>query len=257
MTSPGAPDSMDGFERGGSMGSEWAASALTWWADAGVDVIVGEEPRDWLNPKGPALSPAAARAPAPAVQPPAEPIPDQLDLFRSWLATSDSLPFASASAPRITPCGDPAAGLMVMIDMPAAADCASGAMLSGETGQLFDRMLAAIGRSRETIYLAALSCLRSPTGRFDAAGAAACAEIARRHIGLAAPRALLLFGDACSKALLGGPVAQTRGRWHEIATPRGAVKTLATIRPEDLLRRPGLKALAWADLQLLMEGLKQ
>ena len=235
------------------MASDWAASALTWWADAGVDVIVGEEPRDWLNPKAPAPS----TAPAPSVRPSAEPIPDQLDLFQSWLATSDALPFASASAPRVTPCGDPAAGLMVMIDMPAAEDCASGAMLSGEAGQLFDRMLAAIGRTREMIYLAALSCLRSPTGRFDAAGAAACAEIARRHIGLAAPRALLLFGDSCSKALLGGAVAQTRGRWHEIATPHGVVRTLATIRPEDLIRQPRLKALAWADLQLLMEGLKQ
>ena len=235
------------------MSSDWAASALTWWSDAGVDVIVGEEPHDWLNPK--AKAPAPAPAAAPAV--PAEPLPDQLDLFQSWLASSDSIPFASPSAPRIVPCGDPAAGLMVMIDMPGAADCAVGAMLSGEAGRLFDRMLQAIGRSRDTIYLAALSCLRSPTGRFDAAGAAACAEIARRHVGLAAPRALLLFGDSCSKALLGGAVAQMRGRWHEIDTPHGAVRTLATIRPEDLLRQPRLKALAWADLQLLMEGLKQ
>ena len=33
------------------MASNWAASALSWWQDAGVDTIVGEAPRDWLSPK--------------------------------------------------------------------------------------------------------------------------------------------------------------------------------------------------------------
>lgn len=232
------------------MSSDWAASTLSWWADAGVDVIVDEEPRDWLNPKPKAPPPAAAAEPA------GEPPPAQLDLFRAWLADAGGLPFAAPSAPRIVPSGDPAAGLMVMTDMPAADDCASGALFSGDAGRLFDRMLAAIGLSRETIYLATLSCLRSPTGRFDPASAAECADIARHHIALASPRALLLFGEACSKALLGGPIARTRGRWHEIATPHGAVRTLVTMRPQDLLERPALKALAWADLQMLMEGLK-
>ena len=33
------------------MASNWAASALDWWQEAGVDVIVGETPREWLSPK--------------------------------------------------------------------------------------------------------------------------------------------------------------------------------------------------------------
>ena len=244
------------MERGWEhMSTQWAASALQWWADAGVDVLVDEEPRDWLKPKAkPAPSPSApATEAAPASQ--TEALPGQLDLFQGWLRTSQTMPFASPSAPRVCPAGDPAAGLMIMTDMPAAEDCGTGTLLSGETGRLFDRMLAAIGRDRGSIYLAALSCLRSPDGRLTGGAQTQCATLARHHIGLATPRALLLFGDACSKALTGLPMTQARGRWHEIATHAGPVKALVSISPQQLLKRPQDKAHAWADLQMLMEGL--
>jgi DNA polymerase len=81
--------------------------------------------------------------------------------------------------------------------------------------------------------------------------------LARHHVGLAAPRALLLFGDACSKALLGLGMAQVRGRWHEIATHSGPIRTIVTLPPSYLLSQPAAKAHAWADLQMLMDGLNQ
>jgi DNA polymerase len=144
---------------------------------------------------------------------------------------------------------------MMLADMPGSEDCASGTLLSGEVGRLFDRMLAAIGRSRETIYLASLSCLRSPGGRLDGEAGGRCAALARHHIGLVQPRALLLFGDAPSTNLLGLNMAQARGRWHDLATHAGPVRTLVTLPPDLLLKSPKLKAHAWADLQMLMQGL--
>lgn len=227
------------------MSSSWAASALDWWEEAGVDVIVGEEPRDWLSPR--AKAPDAAPAP-----PPPEALPDTLEAFQAWLATTDLIPFAAPSATRVGPTGDPASGLMIVIDMPSA----EGGLISGEAGALFDRMLAAIGRSRETIYLVSLSPLRPPTGTIGEKDAARLAEIARHHVGLAAPRALLLFGDLCGKALVGSAVAGARGRWHDLPTSAGRIKTLVTIRPEELVDRPGLKKFVWEDLQLLVEELK-
>jgi DNA polymerase len=228
-----------------------AASALQWWSDAGVDVLVDEAPRDWLRPQAKA-APAAPAEQAPA-EAEAEALPGQLSLFQGWLATSDRLPFAAPSVPRVCPSGDPASGLMIVADMPSGEDCAAGTLISGEPGRLFDRMLAAIGRDRASVYLAALSCIRSPSGQLNSEAAKSCADLARHHIGLAAPRALLLFGDSCSKALLGLPLAQARGRWHEVATHSGPVKTIATISPKQLLDSPRLKPLAWADLQMLIE----
>jgi len=76
-----------------------------------------------------------------------------------------------------------------------------------------------------------------------------CVEIARRHIALAAPKRLILFGDGPSRAFLGGPVTQRRGKIHKVEGAR----TIATFAPRWLLQRPADKALAWRDLLLLME----
>ncbi|HWH17690.1 MAG TPA: uracil-DNA glycosylase [Allosphingosinicella sp.] len=220
---------------------------MQWWSDAGVDILVDEEPRDWLRAK--------AKAPAEPPTSPAERLPDQLDLFQAYLRDSGSLAYASPSAPRVCPSGNPASGLMIVTDMPAIEDCAAGTLLSGEAGRLFDRMLAAIGRDRDSVYLASLSCLRSPTGGFTGETAGQCATLARHHIGLVEPKAVLLLGDTCGKALLGMAVMQGRGRWHQITTYAGTVPAMISFHPERLLEQPSFKAAAWADLQLLMREL--
>jgi len=257
-------------ERGYS--SEFAAglaSTLDWWAEAGVDCLVADEPREWLRSATvpPPLTPSEVEGSADnarRVSPQArsgradlsEPLPDQLALFHDWLRASDALPYSAPSAPRICPAGDPAAGLMIMTAMPSTEDCAGGTLLSGPAGRLFDRMLAAIGRSRETVYLAGLSCIRPAGGRLDPAGAERCAEIARHHVALAAPKALLLLGDGCARALLGQTAAQARGKLHRIDTRSGPINAVVTLGPDYLLAQPAAKARAWADLQLLMEALR-
>jgi uracil-DNA glycosylase family 4 len=231
------------------MTSRWAESALSWWEEAGVDTLVGEQPRDWLTPSKPAAAPTTNAAPPP-IQ--AEVFPDDLHAFQAWLAGTDSIPFASPAMRRTAPAGDPASGLMAITDMPTAA----GALFDDAADALVERMLAAIGRSRDTIYLAPFSPIRPPAGRIDKSGVELLTRVMRHHIGLAAPRALLIFGDSCSRALLGVTMTQARGRWHEVETPAGPVKAVVTIRPQELLSQPKLKTHAWADLQLLMEGLK-
>jgi DNA polymerase len=245
------------MERGIPYSAAEASSLLGWWSDAGVDTIVTEEPRDWLRPAPPPAPAATVANAAKAFAPAEEELPGQLDLFQAWLARSDRLSFAAPSAPRICPSGDPASGVMILADMPSGEDCQAGALIAGESGRLFDRMLAAIGRDRASIYLAALSCLRSPDGRLTGAPAQQCATLARHHIGLVAPRALLLLGDSCAKALLGLSMVQARGRWHEVATHSGPIRTLVTIPPDFLLRQPGHKARAWADLQMLIEEVRR
>ncbi len=221
--------------RGGKdfMSSDWAASALSWWEQAGVDVIVGEAPRDWLNP--------GTKAPAPPPEPARAQMPAALDAFRDWLASTETLPFATPSAPRVGPAGDPASGLMMLTDMPGDDDAAAGTLLSGEVGALFDRMLAAIGRSRDTIYLAAFSPIRPPAGRIDDESIRALADIARHHVGLAcaqgaaAVRRRLLAG-AGRRADDAGARPLARGR-----DPAGPVKALVTTEA------PGIAAAAGAE----------
>jgi len=230
------------------MSGDWATSALGWWHDAGVDTIVAEAPRNWLKPASAAPTATASDLPDAAVQ---SGLPDDLAAFRLWLAESPDLPLAAPSARRFAPEGDPTADLMIMVSMPGRAG-----LVDGDEGALLDRMLKAIGYARDSVYLAPLSPIRTPTGRLNADDLKMLGPIARHHVALVKPRALLLFGDACAQALVGAPVSGARGRWHEVETPAGPIRAIATIRPEDMDRTPGLKKLAWEDLQMLMEGLK-
>jgi DNA polymerase len=219
-----------------------ADSLMKWWLEAGVDVAVGEAPRDWLR-RNQTVPPAAA-----PVANVTEPNPETLAELRDWLASSVQLPLASATARRILPHGPGDAAMMLLSDAPALEDLATGQPIGGEAWQLALKMLAAIGIGADEAYSASLSCIHSPGARMSAKDRAECAEIARRHISLAKPKRLILFGDGPSKALLGEPLARARGRVHRIE----GVRAIATFHPRWLLQRPSDKALAWRDLLLLM-----
>ena len=219
-----------------------ADSLIGWWLDAGVDIAVGEAPRDWLR-----RNPAAPVAPAVAPNI-SEPNPETLADLREWLANSAQLPLASATARRILPHGPGDAPMMLLSDAPALEDLASGQPIGGDAWALATKMLAAIGIAADEVYSASLSCIHSPGTRMTEKDRAECAEIARRHIGLAKPKRLILFGDGPCKALLGEPLTRARGRVHRIE----GVRTVATFHPRWLLQRPTDKALAWRDLLLLM-----
>jgi len=244
---------------GGNIGSSAdIASLLGWWQDAGLDTLIDEEPRDWLakiERPAPAVSPASVRAqpvqPAAPDSPAA--FPDTLPAFQAWLASSDKLSIPLHA--RVAAMGDAASGLMVLVDLPEADDSALGTLLSGAAGQLFDKMLAAIGRSRDSLYLAAMAPGRPAGGYVDKASGALFGELARHHVALAKPRALLLMGEQPSRAFLNLGFVEARGRPHDVKLAGGATTAIATFHPRTLLQHPEQKKRAWEDLQLLMKTL--
>ncbi len=232
------------------------ASALDWWADAGVGALAEEAPRDWLRPIAPmpAATPVVAPVPSPATTL-AGPAAATLAEFQAWLAVTPDPPGGAALGERVAPAGDAAAGLMIVVDMPEDGDAAAGRLVSGAAGRLLDRMLAAIGRDRASIYLAALAPDRIAGGRIAPDRAIALAGTMRRHIARAAPRAVLLLGDGACAALLGEPVARARGGLRTLNHHGGTVAAVATFHPRLLLESPARKAEAWRDLRLLLEEL--
>ena len=229
-----------------SIGFAEARSALTWWLEAGVDVAVQEEPRDWLKPSPPRNQAAAEPAPAPNV---AEVSHDTLAELQQWLASTAQLPLASATAKRILPHGPENAAIMLLSDAPALEDAVAGQPIGGDSWALAQKMLAAIGITDNEAYSASLSCIHAPGARMTEKDRAACAEVARHHIRVAKPQRLLLFGDGPCVALLGKRLVEARGHVHKVE----GVRTVATFHPRHLINRPLDKALAWRDLLLLME----
>ena len=243
-----------------------AASLIGWWQDAGVDLLVEETPRDWFAAPPPAATAPPAAAPAPAVQAPAveapagrAPLPQTLAEFLDW-RVSDAAPEARWPGRPVPPQGPADAQVMVLLDQPEREDAESGALLTGAPGRLFDRMLAAIGLTREAVHLASVATVRPATGRVLPEIAADLHLIAAHHVRLVAPRRLLVMGDAASRAILSTGVWEARGGLRRInlqgGEEAGGTQVLATFHPRFLLDQPACKAEAWRDLQMLIGGLQ-
>lgn len=227
-----------------------AASTLDWWREAGVETLVDEAPRDWFAQAAPAR-PDAATAATSAQSSPA--MPANLREFEAWRIGADA-PDSGWGTP-IAPQGDAACGLMVLIDLPERDDATTGQLLSGEPGRLFDRMLAAIGRDRSSIYLASLVVARPLSGQVAAEMVDPLAAIARHHIALARPKRLLLLGDAANRAVLGANATAARQILHVLNHDGGQSEVVASFHPRFLLRHPARKADAWRGLQVLIRGI--
>ena len=234
------------------------ASALGWWADAGVDMLADDAVRDWLAPPAPkapiASTAAAVSTAAPLSAAPlsaAAALPDTLDALHILLASGDYAPSPAPPRLRVAPSGDPAADLMIVADMPDPGDAEAGHLFAGETAALFDAMLAALGLDRARIYLAPFSPSRA-AGRLDPKQGEALATLMRRHVSLAAPKALILFGDSVAHCLLGPDALATRGGIRSVNHDGGIVPAIATFHPRHLRRMPALKAATWSDMRLLL-----
>lgn len=224
-------------------------SALEWWRDAGVDTAVQDEPRDWFAPPPGRVvaSPRADSIDAGA-------LPEDWVAFLAWRAGEHS-PEAGWDGMHIAATGPRYAAVMVLVDTPNREDCIAGSLLTGEAGALFDRMLTAVKLSRETVHLVSVCGKRQIHGRIDPGVAERLGAVARHHVRIAAPKRLLLMGDAASRAVLGMNVMSARGRLHEVVHKDGTALAVASFHPRLLLERPAQKREAWADLKLLMQGL--
>ena len=156
--------------------------------------------------------------------------------------------------------GDPASRIMVIGPMPNADDDRDGLPFSGRTGQLLDRMLGAIGLSRETVLLTNIIPWRPPGNRMPSpAETAICRPFIERQIALAEPEHLLLLGNFPARFFFGesGTIHSLRGGWRKVTAGGRSVEALATLHPQELLAAPATKALAWHDLLMFSQALSR
>lgn len=211
-----------------------------------MEALADEEPRDWLARPAPRAIEQPVAAPAPQEQP----LPSDLPAFRAWLLADASVPGLPRA--RHDAVGDPAGGCMVVADMPEPCDRGTARLLTGEAGALFDRMLAAIGLGRDAIYLAPFAPARPASGKLDKAACATLERLMRHHLALAAPKRVLLLGDAPVCALLGCSVSQARGRVYQLQLGPRTIPAVASFPPR-LVQGAELRRSAWADLQAFRE----
>ncbi len=145
--------------------------------------------------------------------------------------------------------------LLIVADCPERGDAADSVLWSGQTGRMADRMLAAIGRSRDDSRFAAACPWPPPGGVPSEDHQALLRPFLLRHVALCRAQIVLAFGPAALRTLIGsgGNFFHERGRWRrlELADDENRMATIevmATFHPLYLMKNPAQKRLSWIDL---------
>jgi len=248
-----------------------ALSALRLQLEWGADEALAEAPVDRLSapPARPASIAASPAAPAAFPPPTSAPVARAQQLaaaantreeLRAALAAFDGCPLKATATNLVFADGNPDAGLMLVGEGPGAEEDRAGLPFVGPSGQFLDRMLASIGLDRSKYLITNLIPWRPPGNRNPTdSEVLICLPFLLRHIALVRPRRLVLLGALATRALLGGSagITRLRGKWADVAIPGldQPVAALPMLHPAYLLRTPGAKRDAWADMILLRRTL--
>ncbi len=147
--------------------------------------------------------------------------------------------------------GTSQARLVFITGFPVAPDLEIGRPLQGPAGELFTKMIGAMGLDRAAVYvIPLLKCGPGDTRAAAETAAACCRSFLDRQLSVIAPECICIFGEFAASLLLNTrePLAHIRGKFHTYNT----ITALATWDPDTLLRNPALKRDAWQDLQAIM-----
>ncbi len=150
--------------------------------------------------------------------------------------------------------GSESAPLMFVGEAPGAEEDRLGEPFVGPSGQLLDKMISAMGWSRESVYIANVLKCRPPNNRNPKTPeVAACEGFLARQIRAVAPKVIVTLGKPAAHLLLksSASMGKLRGVWQDC----NGVAVMPTYHPAYLLRDPSKKRETWADLQQVMAQL--
>jgi uracil-DNA glycosylase len=275
--------------------TEAARELLDFYREAGVDVLLEEMPTDRFaghrasaapaaraevaRPQAQATTGAAAR-PAPARERegaggtaaavPASPdaavmaaraaakSAASLEELRALLERFEGCALRTTATQLVFADGNPQARVMFVGEAPGRDEDIEGLPFVGRSGKLLDRMMAAIGLDRSSVYIANIVPWRPPGNRTPTPQESAiCLPFTLRQIELADPDILICLGNPSTQTLLNSKdgILKTRGRWFPFHTGTREIRAMATLHPAYLLRQPLQKRLAWRDFLAIKKAL--
>lgn len=154
-------------------------------------------------------------------------------------------------------------------EAPGAEEEMKGEPFVGPAGQLLDKMIAATGLKRESIYIGNIMNWRPQIPTEDgqeqlgnrpptAEEMAYCLPYLRAQLEIVKPKVIVALGASAAKGLLGADrfkaLGEIRGQWQEFA----GVPVMVTYHPSYILRNQShrSKRAIWEDFLLVMEKLE-
>ena len=159
--------------------------------------------------------------------------------------------------------GDPCARLMFVGEAPGAEEDRLGRPFVGRSGQLLDKMIAAMGLKRDEVYIGNVLKTRPPDNATPTSDEIRiCAPYLYQQIAIVQPEAIVCLGLPATRALLQtmDSMSRLRGRWATFHAPAPAdreIPVMPTYHPAFLLRSytEENRTKVWSDLRMVMERL--
>ena len=145
--------------------------------------------------------------------------------------------------------GTETADLMFIGEAPGADEDREGLPFVGRAGKLLTSIIAALGFSRDEVYICNVVKCRPPGNRDPLPmEAKACTPFLRRQIELIQPKVIVALGRVSAQLLLDTelPLGTLRRQRHKFKDTD--IELVVTYHPAYLLRKPTEKAKVWEDL---------
>jgi len=258
---------------------------LAFYLEAGIDCALTDEPVNRLSDPDIASAPVQAeprevppprsfaQVPIPAARADA-PSPEaaiasareaartapSLEVLRTLLENFDGCALKNTATRLVFSDGNPQARVMFVGEAPGREEDIEGLPFVGRSGQLLNRMIAAIGLDRSSAYIANVIPWRPPGNRTPTPQETQiCLPFIQRQIELVNPDVLVTLGNPSTQTLLSTRegIMKTRGKWFDYDTGTRTIRALATFHPAYLLRSPSYKRMAWQDLRSIAKALEE
>ncbi|HEX8339614.1 MAG TPA: uracil-DNA glycosylase [Tepidisphaeraceae bacterium] len=153
--------------------------------------------------------------------------------------------------------GDVDAQIMFVGEGPGENEDLTGRPFVGKAGQLLDKMILAMGLTRQRVYIANVVKCRPPNNRQPAADeTATCTPYLVQQIETVRPKVIVTLGLPATQFLLQStlPMGKLRGQWQAW---RG-IDVMPTYHPAYVLRSytRQVREAVWSDLLLVLDRLK-
>ena len=156
--------------------------------------------------------------------------------------------------------GNKESKIMIVGEGPGANEDKEGLPFVGRAGQLLDKMLLSINLDRKNVYITNVVNYRPPENRKPTEE-----EIARylpyltKHIEIINPKILLLLGSTALNTIIGNleVISKARGKWIKKNIGKCSALIIASFHPAFLMRQPDQKKMAWIDLKMIREKIKE
>ncbi len=152
--------------------------------------------------------------------------------------------------------GDPHAPLVFVGEAPGEEEDRRGLPFVGKAGQLLDKMIEAMGWTRESVWVGNTLKCRPPGNRNpEPDETAACEPFLTMQLEAIRPRMIVTLGKPAAQLLLRStaPISALRGKFHDW---RG-IPVMPTFHPAFLLRSPERKRDTWDDLKQVIAALER